>query len=237
MNKINIYQMNLNPYMIKDERKKSKEIEEIFKYYKKNYDKSAIKGEVQMQSFRPLDNKGYDKYVELCVEEINKPTILVFSTLFDLDTTGDGAYSRLIYANSMKNVKAIYFTKYSLKEAFHIDEKTFNLKNWEDETLGKIFRKNYGTKPKVRRSFIHPELKDAIIKLRSETPPVLLSDIADTLGLSYPLVRRYAANAMTSSSQGESINDEQKDYLLEVYEKIKQKELSRIEVRVEKFWT
>ena len=227
--------MNLNPYMINDERKKSKEINEIFKYYQKNYDKSAIKGEVHMQSFRPLDNMGYDKYVEFCVEEINKPTILVFSTLFDLDTNGDGAYSRLIYANSMENIKAIYFTKYSLKEAFQLNEDSYGL-HWKDEILGKIFRKNTGTKPKVRRSFIHPELKDAIIKLRSENPPVLLSDIADTLGLSYPLVRRYASNAMSNSGQGESISNLQKDYLLEVYEKIKQKELSRIEVRVEKFW-
>lgn len=235
MSKVNIYQMNLNPYMINDERKKSKEINEIFKYYQKNYDKSAIKGEVHMQSFRPLDNMGYDKYVEFCVEEINKPTILVFSTLFDLDTNGDGAYSRLIYANSMENIKAIYFTKYSLKEAFQLNEDSYGL-HWKDEILGKIFRKNTGTKPKVRRSFIHPELKDAIIKLRSENPPVLLSDIADTLGLSYPLVRRYASNAMSNSGQGESISNLQKDYLLEVYEKIKQKELSRIEVRVEKFW-
>ena len=235
MSKVNIYQMNLNPYMINDERKKSKEINEIFKYYQKNYDKSAIKGEVHMQSFRPLDNMGYDKYVEFCVEEINKPTILVFSTLFDLDTNGDGAYSRLIYANSMENIKAIYSTKYSLKEAFQLNEDSYGL-HWKDEILGKIFRKNTGTKPKVRRSFIHPELKDAIIKLRSENPPVLLSDIADTLGLSYPLVRRYASNAMSNSGQGESISNLQKDYLLEVYEKIKQKELSRIEVRVEKFW-
>lgn len=234
MNEVNIYQMNLNPYMINDERKKSKEINEIFKYYQKNYDKSAIKGEVHMQSFRPLDNKGYDKYVEFCLEGINKPTILVFSNLFDLDTNGDGAYSRLIYATSMKNIKAIYFTKYSLKKAFQLDEDSYGL-HWKDETLGKIFRKNTGTKPKIRRSFIHPELKAAIIKLRSENPPVLLLDIADTLGLSYSLVRRYAANAMTSSSQGESINNDQKGYLLDVYEKIKREELKRIEVRVEEY--
>lgn len=255
MVKINIYQMNLNPCMIDKRREKSENIRAVFKAYKKDRDEEAKKekakmgkteiekvemGKVEMHSFKPLDNGGYSKYVDYRMESITEPTIVIFSNIFDLATRSNTAYSRLVYASSKENIKAIYFTDYSLEKNFKVDTKLIAKKNreekgWKDDELGLMFRDKVGTKPSIRRAYIPEEVREAIATIRKEANPALLYDMAEVLDLSYSMIRRAASYNREPYKSGDPINERQKKHLIDAYESARVDEFLRFKIKKEKY--
>lgn len=240
MCKINVYQMNLNPYMTDKPKEKSVKIRSVFNAYKRSYNRKAVLGDVQMQSFKPLDNQGYGRYIDYCMENINEPTVVVFSNLFDLGIRANSAYSRLVYASSNENILGIYFTDYSLEKNFKIDiekitSRTWKDSDWEDDELGKIFRENPGKTPRVKRSVVSDEVAKAIKDIREEDSPALLSDIAEVLDMTPSMVRRIAAYSKTPYSTGKPITHEQRKHLIEAYKSARADEFSRFIIKKEKY--
>ena len=76
MMKFNIYQMSLNPCMIDLKVEKSKLLRRVMESVENKY-KNVEFNKIKMHSFRPLDNRGYGKYTDFRLDEIEGPFIKV----------------------------------------------------------------------------------------------------------------------------------------------------------------
>lgn len=222
MEKINIYQMSLNPCMIDLKAEKSELLRRVKASVENKY-KNVEFNKIRMHSFRPLDNKGYGKYTDFRLDEIEGPAILVVSSLYDLDKNGAQAYARLNYALSLDKIKMVYITNYNPD----IDVTKYI------KFLDKIFRESKSIRPK--RVEVPEELIEAIGDLRKVSPPVMLSDIAAVTGLQESMVRKFASQAVVGAGRGVSINTGQVKLLQDALELAKEKEFKRFEILEEEY--
>lgn len=222
MMRFNIYQMNLNPCMIDLKAEKSKLLRRIMASVENKY-KNVEFNKIRMHSFRPLDNRGYGKYTDFRLDEIEGPAILVVSSLYDLDKNGAQAYARLNYALSLDKIKMVYITNYNPD----VDVTKYI------KFLDRVFRESKSIRPK--RVEVPEELIEAIGDLRRVSPPVMLSDIAAVTGLQESMVRKFASQAVVGAGRGESINAKQAKLLKDALEIAKKREFKRFEIVEEEF--
>lgn len=178
---------------------------------------------IKMHSFRPLDNRGYGKYTDFRLDEIEGPAILVVSSLYDFDKNGAQAYARLNYALSLDKIKMVYITNYNPD----VDVTKYI------KFLDKIFSESKSIRPK--RVEVPDELIKVIGDLRRVSPPVKLSDIAEITGLQESMVRKFASQAAVGAGRGESIRDEQIKLLQGALEVAKRKEFKRFKILEEEY--
>ena len=224
MNKLNIYQMTMNPCMIDLQAEKSKALRRVIESLKNKFKDVEI-GQIKMHSFRPLDNGGYGKYTDFRLDEMEGPAVLVVSSLLDLDKGGTQAYARLNYALSLDKIKAVYITNYNpdVDVSEYIDD------------LDTIFRNDRSGFIRPKRVEVPEGLPEAIGELRRISPPVILSDIANVTGLHSSMVRRYGSRAALGAGNGVSINSQQVRFLKDVMKKAMEKEFKRYVIKEEKF--
>lgn len=214
--------MNLNPCMIDLKAEKSKLLRRVMESVEKKY-KNVEFNKIKMHSFRPLDNKGYGKYTDFRLDEIEGPAILVVSSLYDFDKNGAQAYARLNYALSLDKIKYVYISNYNLD----VDVTKYI------KFLDMIFRDSKSIRPK--RVEVPEELIQAIGDLRRVSPPVMLSDIAAVTGLQESMVRKFASQAVVGAGRGVSINSKQTELLQDALKTAKEKEFKGFEILEEEF--
>lgn len=214
--------MSLNPCMIDLKVEKSKLLRRVMESVENKY-KNVEFNKIKMHSFRPLDNRGYGKYTDFRLDEIEGPAILVVSSLYDFDKNGAQAYARLNYAMSLDKIKMVYITNYNPD----VDVTKYI------KFLDRIFSESKSIRPK--RVEVPEELIQAIGDLRRVSPPVMLSDIAAVTGLQESMVRKFASQAVVGAGRGVSINIAQYKLLQKALEIAKKKEFERFEIMEEEY--
>lgn len=210
MEKIHILAFNLNLYdenSIWLSKRKKNIVRAVFKNYRKYIDGDAIQGDVTMFSFRPVDCKhGYNTFVKHFLHfNTTEPCIIIFQSLFDLADRGNLAYSRLYSLINNSNVRAVYFSDYSLQHtaSLYLD----NIKAVFSDERTNNEKQSHKTKT-------YPEkFTQYVITLRDKLPPVQLSSIASYTGVSENTLRSLIGKHASKSMRGRSLNDDEKKKL------------------------
>lgn len=166
MEKINIYYLNINPALDFDEDvsiEKSIELNKVFEGYRKHIDSKAVINEVSMLSFYPKGEMNYSDFIEIYVKSyVKTQSILIFKSILDLSNFTSVAFSKLARLNNNENIKAIYFTDYSLE--FEVKLYSAKLREiFKSSSSSASLEKEY----KTRNPSIGPELTEVIVSLRT----------------------------------------------------------------------